>query len=85
MLGVPSAGVPRGGLLCSKGGLEERKQVSADSSGTWGLTAAPCFHVSPGRAPWAPSSKQVVHLQRHVNTDSFYLIPHHQVFPPVDL
>ena len=72
MLGVPSVGMPRGGLLCSKGGLEEKKQVSADSSGTWGLTAAPCFHVSPGRALWAPSSKHV-HLQRNVNTYPFYL------------
>ena len=80
MLGVPSAGMPRGGLLCSKGGLEEKKQVSADSSGTWGLTAAPCFHVSPGRAPWAPSSKHVVHLQRNVNTDPFYLTLNHGSF-----
>lgn len=45
-----------------------------------GAHCCPRFHVSPGRAPWAPSSKHVVHLQRNVNTDPFYLTLNHGSF-----
>lgn len=75
MLGVPSGGVPLGGLLCSKGGLEEKKQVIADSQAPGGSLLPPCFHVSPGSSTVGPIVKACCPLAKTCKHSYFLFDP----------